>query len=358
MAGWVKFCIQTTYFGVVFGFIFPLGLGLLMEIFVIAPLKSLLYGDNGVFFAFIGYRILLEFPNHRITINVNRVFHGRRFSQWDIERATKYIVWPTFKSAFLALAIPAAAAHLISYGLDLGGESRTRLFRWAYPGTMLLWMMVAGMRQSVDIMQEWSQYVREQEYLVGRMLHNLTEEEIDNAIVEGEEQQPQPQPQQQQPAPAAAPSQQQQQQSQQQQQQEQQPTDVQSDYSLGQESSHSSKGKAKSTAEYEFYYDEDEDLLILEGEGEGGYDDNRLESSSIGRNSSGSSPRVGGAGAGAGSGLKEHRNQYGLRSSEGDCYGHAREGEYEEDAEGAVAGRTRSRRSPRLQSIRGSHEER
>ncbi|KAF9342939.1 hypothetical protein BGX34_007465, partial [Mortierella sp. NVP85] len=182
-----KFVVRFLYFVVVFGFIFPLGLGLLMEIFVVGPLKATLYGDTGVVFAFswaagliymkIGYRLLLEFPNNRIMVNVHRVFLGRRFSDWSIERANRFIVWPAFKMAFVALVVPLCIAHATCFILHLEGAVRAKLFRSTYPAVMLAGLVIFAMRESVDILHEWSQYVREQEYLVGRRLHNLVEEE-------------------------------------------------------------------------------------------------------------------------------------------------------------------------------------
>lgn len=53
LAKFVTYGVRFTYYTMVFAFIFPLGLGLLMEIFVIGPLKATLYGDTGIIFAFV-----------------------------------------------------------------------------------------------------------------------------------------------------------------------------------------------------------------------------------------------------------------------------------------------------------------
>lgn len=53
LAKFVTYGVRYLYFTSIFAFIFPLSLGLLVEIFVIGPLKAALYGDNGIVFAFV-----------------------------------------------------------------------------------------------------------------------------------------------------------------------------------------------------------------------------------------------------------------------------------------------------------------
>src|SRR5690349_13670650 len=100
----------------------------------------------GLIYMKIGYRILLEYPNNPIMVNVNRVFRNQRFPEWSIDRANKYLVWPAFKMCFTALAGPISVAHIIAISLHAEGEMKTKIFRSAYPGTMLAWLVIVAMR--------------------------------------------------------------------------------------------------------------------------------------------------------------------------------------------------------------------
>ena len=69
-----------------------------------------------------------------------------------------------------------------------------RVFTQAYPAFLMMALVIIGVKESVHIIRGWSQYVRDEEYLVGRQLHNLhdendaTEDDNDDLIESGLEQ--------------------------------------------------------------------------------------------------------------------------------------------------------------------------
>ncbi|KAF8929299.1 hypothetical protein BGZ58_009030 [Dissophora ornata] len=345
-----KLLAKLIYFGVLLGFVFPLGLGLMMELFVIIPLRAAVNDNTGVIFAFswavgliymkIAQRALEEFPNNRFTIDMNRIFVGRDVAQWDVVLATRRFVLPAFGIAIFAVANPAILAWSIASTVGLEGAARAKFFRLSYPTMLLVCLVVFAIKESVVLLRGWSQYVRDQEYLVGRELHNLTEEEENAAEAEdGQEQeqqqqeqevqQPQPQPQQQgedQPVGGQRPE----------------ADDVQAE----------GRGiRRRGSRSYERYgrtYDDD----IPDLEPAPSHHEQEVQGGSSSSSSSGH--RLGD---------ERGLGKYGVRPSSiedksddfHEDYFDELEAYYDgEGTEGTVAGRTRFRRSQRLQAIRGS----
>lgn len=60
--------------------------------------------------------------------------------------------------------------------IGLEGPIRAKVITQSYPAFLLLVLVVIGFKETVQIIRGWGQYVRDQEYLVGRQLHNLQEE--------------------------------------------------------------------------------------------------------------------------------------------------------------------------------------
>ncbi|KAG0209301.1 hypothetical protein BGX28_010404 [Mortierella sp. GBA30] len=183
----VKLVAKAVYFAVVFGVLFPLALGLLMELVLIIPLRAAVRDETGVIFSIswavgllymkIIHRVLSAFPNNRFTIDMNRVFVGTDIAEWDVVLATRHVILPAAGLCLLAIGCPAVLAWTVSKTLNLEGVSRIRFFRLSYPTVFFIFLIAIGFKESVTILKGWSQYVRDQKYLVGRRLHNLTEED-------------------------------------------------------------------------------------------------------------------------------------------------------------------------------------
>ncbi|KAG0367360.1 hypothetical protein BC939DRAFT_443427 [Gamsiella multidivaricata] len=191
-----RLAMKLLYFGITFGVILPFILGLMVELFVILPLRNALEGDSDVIFAVnwavgllymkIIHRILSVMPNNRFAADMNRVFNGTNVNDWDTRLATRRLIIPIFGMVTLAIAGPFVLGWIAAEGLGLTGAARLKVFRQAYPVAMVLSLVVFGLKESLVILRGWSQYVRDQEYLVGRQLHNLQVEEPEtpNAAVE------------------------------------------------------------------------------------------------------------------------------------------------------------------------------
>ncbi|KAF9928520.1 hypothetical protein FBU30_002319 [Linnemannia zychae] len=170
-----------------FGVLMPFTLGLIIELFIVLPLRNAIDEDANVIFMVdwavgliymkIIHRILTVLPNNRFAIDMNRVFIGTDINRWDAGLATRRIILPVFAMCALAVAGPFIGAWVATEALGLTGAARYRVFRQAYPIVMMIGLVIFGLWECTAVIRGWSQYVRDQEYLVGRQLHNLREED-------------------------------------------------------------------------------------------------------------------------------------------------------------------------------------
>ncbi|KAF9150172.1 hypothetical protein BG015_008029 [Linnemannia schmuckeri] len=183
-----KMAAKLTYFVLAFGVLMPFILGLMVELFVVLPLRNAIDEDANVIFMVdwavgllymkIIHRILSVLPNNRFALDMNRVFVGTDVNQWDAGLATRRLILPVFGICALVVVGPFVCAWIATEAFGLEGAARYRVFRQAYPVVMMISLVVFGLWECVVVVRGWSQYVRDQEYLVGRRLHNLREEEI------------------------------------------------------------------------------------------------------------------------------------------------------------------------------------
>ncbi|KAF9572304.1 hypothetical protein EC968_010028 [Mortierella alpina] len=175
------------YFGLSFGVIIPFLLGLLFELYVVLPFRSYAELENGIMFVMnwatgllymkMAHRILTAMPNSRFGGTLNRLFVGVDVNHWDTGLITRQLIVPVIGMCALAILGPFAMAWTTAKCLNLDHTARLKVFKQIYPVILMISLIVYGLRESVAILQGWVQYVRDQEYLVGRQLHNLREEE-------------------------------------------------------------------------------------------------------------------------------------------------------------------------------------
>ncbi|KAG0280310.1 hypothetical protein BGZ95_010589 [Linnemannia exigua] len=207
----VTLVAKTAYFGLAFGVLLPFLLGFMAELFIIIPLRTALGEDVKIIFAMtwalgllytrVVHQILSSFPTNRFTVDMNAVFVGTDIGGWAVGLATRRLVLPALGIFVSAIGCPLGLAWTVTKTLGLEGVARTNVFRSSYPLMMVVYLIVFGFREGYVVLSGWSQsqYIRDQEYLIGRQLHNLTEEEEIAAAAEETQQQQQEQQQEQQP---------------------------------------------------------------------------------------------------------------------------------------------------------------
>lgn len=317
------------------------------------------------------HRLLQDHPENEFTVEMNRAFQGTDVRNWDLVMGTRLLMLP-ISVIFLAVHLSLLSAWTIATSLGLEGVAKASVFRLSYPTMLVISLVAYGFRKSLVFLRRWRQYVRDQEYLVGRQLHNFREEAeeegggLGNGEVSGES--------------------------------EQQPEHPESDQGevleallqFGQEVEAVVEGPVAHDVPLRYgRYSKDEDAGAWTPFDGQFADVPELEPADAdeqyGHHSDRSSQQqqpeyhvnsgLGGSGTGSGSSTRastSHEGGYwsnkhgGEEDTHGYGYGRGHEGvsmdnedEHEDDgAEDTIAGRTRFRRSQRLQAIRGSRDDR
>lgn len=144
------------------------------------------------------HQVLVSFPNNRFAVDMNAVFVGADVGGWPVGLAARRLVLPALGIFVAAIGCPFGLAWAVTKSLNLEGAARTNLFRMSYPLMMVVYLIVFGVKEGYVVLSGWSQsqYIRDQEYLIGRQLHNLTEEEENAAADEATQEQGQQEQQQ------------------------------------------------------------------------------------------------------------------------------------------------------------------
>ncbi|KAF8933404.1 hypothetical protein BGZ58_006378 [Dissophora ornata] len=116
------------YFGLMFGILMPFTLGLMVELYVVLPLRTSVDDpESGIIFAVIWavgllymkiiHRILSVMTNNRYAADMNRVFNGANVQNWDAMLATRRLILPALGMAALAVGGPFVLAWIAAEGL-------------------------------------------------------------------------------------------------------------------------------------------------------------------------------------------------------------------------------------------------
>ena len=140
-------------------------------------------------------QVLVSFPTNHFAADMNAVFVGEDVRGWSVGLAVRRLVLPALGIFAAAIGCPFGLAWTVAKSLNLEGVARTNLFRTSYPVMMVVYLIVFSVKEGYVVLSGWSQsqYIRDQEYLIGRQLHNLTEEEENAAAAEAAQEQEQQQ---------------------------------------------------------------------------------------------------------------------------------------------------------------------
>ncbi|KAG0243514.1 hypothetical protein BGW41_002054 [Actinomortierella wolfii] len=197
-----KVAARLAYFAVTLGVLVPLVTTLVLELYVFLPLRRFFTDEPGInffldwAFGFTFIRTVLHTmflmqemgmavpPETGFMADVNRLLVAPRILDWNLNAVTRQLIVPFATVTTTCLVAPTALAKVLTMVISMEEATQARLFRQIHPISMFVFMVIFGAQQSYQIISRWSQYVRDEEYLLGRQLHNLEEEE------EEEQQQP------------------------------------------------------------------------------------------------------------------------------------------------------------------------
>ncbi|CAG8613513.1 12366_t:CDS:2, partial [Acaulospora colombiana] len=123
----------------------------------------------------LGYTIVYTPPNFKARII------GRGVRHLNIRLATTVFVIPVGGSALAAVILPALTAYVIISLFAIKNAATAAIIqRYVYPIFLAMVFGYRLQRQTTQLIQNWMQTVRDEEYLIGRRLHNIEPNEQEN----------------------------------------------------------------------------------------------------------------------------------------------------------------------------------
>ncbi|CAG8601146.1 5730_t:CDS:10, partial [Acaulospora morrowiae] len=175
--------LKIAYLLVAFGVVIPLLLSLVIELYILHPWKkptadllSISYLQNwalGIVYVKIAYRIIFMLPDNIYSRAINEITE-RGIRHLNVGLATNVFIIPVGGSALAAVILPALTASLIiNITAIKNAVTIAMIHRCIYPIFLVMIFGYRLQRQTTQIVQNWMQTVRDEEYLIGRRLHNI-----------------------------------------------------------------------------------------------------------------------------------------------------------------------------------------
>ncbi|CAG8627006.1 5045_t:CDS:10 [Rhizophagus irregularis] len=171
------------YLVIFFGMVIPFLLSLVIELYIILPWKKpttdipvisfLQDWALGIVYMKIAYRIVFMLPDNVYSRAINEIT-GRGIKHLNVQLATTVFIFPIGGSALAAVILPALTAWVIitTFGIT-NANSIALIIRYIYPVFLALILGYRVQRQMGQLVNSWMQAVRDEEYLIGRRLHNI-----------------------------------------------------------------------------------------------------------------------------------------------------------------------------------------
>ncbi|KAK4513627.1 uncharacterized protein ATC70_005631 [Mucor velutinosus] len=177
MISWV---FNFTVISISFGLIIPLILGLMLQFYLIIPCQH--WGSrapvidvfsiytNGLVCLTLAHGIVSVLPNQTLTQSLNRL-KANGIRRFDLSREMKDVIGPIVLNGLKAILLPFSIA-LVQNCLDHDMTNQVRFLQMIYPTVLIGLVLYYFSNAFTKFGQRWSQSVREDHYLVGRVLHN------------------------------------------------------------------------------------------------------------------------------------------------------------------------------------------
>ncbi|CAG8465452.1 2337_t:CDS:10 [Ambispora gerdemannii] len=178
-----RICSKILYLFVAFGIIMPFLFSLVIELYFILPWKKYSAEPQpisflqdwalGIVYMKIAYRIVFMLPDNTFSRTINEIT-GRGIRNLDVKLATNMFILPIGGIGLVAVILPALNAWLILFVAGIGSrETQTLIFRLIYPLFLAFVVGYRIQRQATQLIQNWMQTVRDEEYRIGLRLHNI-----------------------------------------------------------------------------------------------------------------------------------------------------------------------------------------
>ncbi|KAF9428416.1 E3 ubiquitin-protein ligase march7 [Podila epigama] len=162
-------------FGVNFGVILPVQVGLIFELYIVRPPRVYIFqgADHVNFGPILGLGI--------------EAFDNLMFIpplEWNLRE----VLIPGYARTTSLILVPRIIAELVIFMFEDVPEDIVEL--WSHSLCLLMLYLVLSIRKGVNAVRGWSAYVRDQEYLLGQQLHNLVDHEVQTTPATNEVKEP------------------------------------------------------------------------------------------------------------------------------------------------------------------------
>ncbi|KAL9545879.1 hypothetical protein MBANPS3_006933 [Mucor bainieri] len=183
---WTLWTARWAFFVTAFGFLVPFSFGLLIELYLVLPfitigkdafaIEVLPMWAAGFVFQVILHGSIQVVPNNRIKVMLDDIFQGG-INEMKVETCCKKLLVPLLFVTMNAACLPFLPAYInvkiLGNNLERNDEMTMKLLQMAYPialvGVGSYYLGKVGSRFRTRLVQN----IREDNYLIGRTLHNL-----------------------------------------------------------------------------------------------------------------------------------------------------------------------------------------
>lgn len=181
--------LRMVYILTAFSIVLPSLVALILELYVVVPLHTYFGGTQapvihfvqdwtlGVLYVQLAIRITMWNRRARPAIVLNNIFPEDDWINPNVRLATRALLLPIVLAASIAVVIPLMFGFALNSTLFASSspDMQCKVYRYAYPNTLLLSFMVwlaFWSRRQIEI---WRANVRDDVYLIGERLHNFRE---------------------------------------------------------------------------------------------------------------------------------------------------------------------------------------
>lgn len=116
------------------------------------------------------------FPNSAMSVCLNSIFTGFNVTHWKVGLATKHLLLPGLITSVIGFTAPASIAWTLTKAMGWEDATRTQAFRLAYPSALGALLATLIVEESLMMFRGWTISIRDQLYLTGSQLHNMADD--------------------------------------------------------------------------------------------------------------------------------------------------------------------------------------
>ncbi|KAI4187338.1 MAG: hypothetical protein L6R41_002880 [Letrouitia leprolyta] len=179
-----------------FALLLPSLCALIVEFYLVAPLHTYVskgIADHhtiffiqdwtlGILFVQLIGRLILYHEQSRPAAALRNIVR-RGWANPDARLATRGFIFPAIVLTLTLLLVPLGSGWLANEYLFEGDDQfRTAIFRYSYPGVLLLGVWVVVLYYATKAFKGWKRRIRDEVYLIGERLHNFGERRTGNSV--------------------------------------------------------------------------------------------------------------------------------------------------------------------------------